>query len=132
MMSEAEAAEQVSPEMVQTAVQRARDRANNARWDLNIAIFLFAVLILVIILATYTKMGIEVVAPVAIFGLAMVWLVGWRRGQQLYRRFYDEELSKLEQEFNKTLKGTIKETVKETVEETIEEKVQKALRERWK
>ncbi len=85
---------------------------------------MFAVLILVIILATYTKMGIEVVAPVALFGLAMVWLVGWRRGRELYQRFYDEELSKLEQELKKVVKGTI--------EETIEEQVQKALRERWK
>jgi len=124
MMDEAEVAKDVSPEMEQLAAQRARDRARNARWDLNVAIFLFAVLILVIILATYTKMGIEVVAPIAIFGLAMVWLEGWRRGRQLYGRFYDEELSKLEQELKRTIKGT--------VEETIEEKVQKALRERWK
>jgi len=128
MTDEAEVAEPVSPEIVQTAAQRASDRAKNARWDLNIAIFLFAILILVIILATYTKMGIEVVAPIAIFGLAMVWLVGWRRGRQLYQRFYEEELSKLEYE----LKGTVEGTVKKTVEETIEEKVQKALRERWR
>jgi len=124
MTDEAEVIVGVSPEMERTASQRARDRAQNARWDLNIAIFLFAVLILVIILATYTKMGIEVVASVAIFGLAMVWLVGWRRGKELYQRFYEEELSALEQE--------LKKTIKETVEETIEEKVQKALRERWR
>ncbi|GAH64559.1 unnamed protein product, partial [marine sediment metagenome] len=67
--------------------------------------------------------GIEVVAPVAVFGLAMAWLVGWRNVKQLYSRFYDEELSKLGQE--------LKTTLKEAVEETIEEKVQKALRERW-
>ncbi len=42
-------------------------------------------------------MGIEIVAPIAIFGLAMVWLTGWRRGKQLYRRFYDEELAELKQ-----------------------------------
>ena len=65
-----------------------------------------------------------IVAPVAVFGLAMVWLVGWRRGRQLYQRFYDEELLKLEMELKKTVKGV--------VEETIEEKVQKALRERWR
>jgi len=128
MMDEAEVAKDVSPEMEQLAAQRARDRARNARWDLNVAIFLFAVLILVIILATYTKMGIEVVAPVAIFGLAMVWLCGWRRGKQLYPRFYEEELAELEQELKKAIKGT----VDKAVEETIEEKVQKALRERWK
>jgi len=128
MTEETEIATQNSPEMEKAAAQRARDRARNARWDLNIAIFLFAVLLLVIILATYTKMGIEVVAPIAIFGLAMVWLVGWRRGKQLYQRFYGEELSKLEEE----LKKTAKEVTEKTIEETIEERVQKALRERWK
>jgi len=126
MTEEAEVAKQVSPEMERTAARRARDRARNARWDLNVAIFLFAILILIIILATYTKMGIEVVAPIAIFGLAMVWLTGWRRGKQLYQGFYDEELAKREQELK------IKKTVEGTVEETVEEKVQKALRERWK
>jgi len=127
-MDEAKVTHRVSPEVEQAAAQRARDRARNARWDLNIAIFLFAVLILVIILATYTKMGIEVVAPIAIFGLVMVWLVGWRRGRELYQRFYSEELANLEQE----LKKTTKEVVEKTIEETIEERVQKALRERWK
>ena len=131
-MEEAEVTQQISPEMEQAAIHRARDRATAARWDLNVAVVLFAVLILVIILATYTKMGVEVVAPVAIFGLAMVWLVGWRKGKQLYQRFYDEELSKLEQELKRTVKGIVEKTVEKTVEETIEEKVQKALRERWK
>jgi Flp pilus assembly protein TadB len=124
-MDEAEVAKQVSPEMEQTAAQRARDRAGAARWDLNIAIFLFAVLIIVVILGFQ---GIEwwVVAPIAVFGLAMVWLVGWRRGRELYQRFYNEELSDLEQE-SKT-----KKVAEGAVEETIEEKVQKALRERWR
>jgi len=128
MTDETEIIVGISPETEQTAARRARDRAKNARWDLNVLILLFAILIVVIILATYTKAGLEVVAPIAIFGLAMVWLVGWRRGGQLYQRFYDEELSKLEKE----LKKTVARTVKKTVEETIEERVQKALRERWK
>ena len=127
-MEEAEVTQQISPEMEQAAIHRARDRATAARWDLNVAVVLFAVLILVIILATYTEAGLEIVAPIALFGLAMVWLMGWRRGRQLYQRFYDEELAELKQE----LKKAIKAVVKETVEETIEEKVQKALRERWK
>ena len=59
-----------------------------------------------------------------IFGLAMAWVTGWRQGKQLYQRFYEEELLRLQAEFKKT--------VKETVEETIEEKVQKALRARWR
>jgi len=128
MTDEAEIIVGVGPEMEQAAIQRAKDRARNVRWDLNILIFLFAILIMVIILATYTKAGLEIVAPIAIFGLAMVWLVGWRRGKQIYQRFYNEELLKLEQELKQTVKGT----VKEVVEETIEEKVQKALRERWR
>ncbi|MFB0559406.1 MAG: hypothetical protein ACETVS_02610 [Dehalococcoidales bacterium] len=124
MVDEAEVAMQVSPEMERMAVLRAKDRARAAMWDLEVAVFLFAVLIIVIILL-FQGIGIEVVAPVALFGLAMVWLVGWRKGRQLYKRFYEEELSRLEQESKKAAK-------EKTVEETIEEKVQKALRERWR
>ncbi len=127
MMEETEVDKRVSPETERTASQKARDRAQAARWDLNIAIFLFAVLILVIILL-FQDIGIEIVAPTAVFGLAMVWLTGWRQGKQLYQRFYDEELFNLEQELKKAVKGA----VGETIEETIEEQVQKALRERWK
>ncbi len=127
-MAKAETPEQVNPQVEGVAAQRARDRAKIGRWDLNIAIFLFAVLILVIILATYTKAGIEIVALVALFGLSMVWLVGWSRERQLYQRFYEEELANMEQDSKKTLKAA----VKETVEETIEEQVQNALRERWR
>ena len=126
-MEESEVTRQDSPEMKRVAARRARDRAGAARWDLDIAVFLFAVMIIVIILL-FQDIGIEVVAPIAIFGLAMVWLVGWRRGRQLYQRFYGEELSNLEKELEKT----VTETVEKTVEETIEERVQKALRERWK
>jgi len=113
------ASEEVNEETKQLAAQRATDRARNSRWDLNIAVFLFAVLIIVIILL-FQGIRIEVVAPVALFGLAMVWLVGWRQGRQLYQRFYEEELAKLQP------------TREKTVEETIEEKVQKALRERFR
>ena len=127
-MAKDKAAAPISPEMERVAAQKARDRAMNARWDLNIAIFLFAVLILVIILVTYTKAGIALVAPIAGFGLAMVWVVGWQRGRQLYQRFYEEEIATLKLEANKNLKAT----VKETIEETIEAQVQKALRERWR
>lgn len=126
-MEDTDIGEPITPKMKQAAARTARDRALNARWDLNIAIFLFAVLIIVIILL-FQGIGIEVVAPVAVFGLSMVWLVGWRRGNELYQRYYEEELARKEQEFKRTLK----EAVKETVEETIEERVQRALRERWR
>ena len=115
-MSEAEVAKQVSPEMERTAAQRARDRAKAARWDLDVAVFFFAILATVMILL-FQGIGVEVTAPAAIFGLAMGWLMGWRKGKQAYARFYDEELSKLGKELEKTMS---------TLEEMIEERVQKA------
>ncbi|MFC1899360.1 hypothetical protein ACFLXP_03410 [Chloroflexota bacterium] len=126
-MEKAETVRNVSSEMKVTAAQKARDRAAAARWDLDIAVFLFAVLIIIIILL-FQDIAIEIVAPIAVFGLSMVWLSGWRRGKQLYQRFYDEEISMLEQDLEKK----VVETVEKTVEETIEERVQRALRERWK
>ncbi len=67
----AEVTKQVSPEMERRAAQRARDRANAARWNLEVAGFLFAIVIIVIILS-FQGIGIEIVASVGIFGLAMV------------------------------------------------------------
>ena len=48
----------VSAEMERTSTRIAKDKAKNARWDLNVAVLLFAVLILVVILATYTEVGL--------------------------------------------------------------------------
>ena len=123
MIDEAEITKQVGAKLEQTAILRARDRTRAARWDLDAAVFLFTVLIIIIILL-FQRIGIEIVAPVAIFGLAMAWLLGWRRGKQLYQRFYDEELSKLRLELAKEAEGT--------AVETIEERVQRTLRERWR
>jgi DNA-binding CsgD family transcriptional regulator len=94
-MDEAEATKQVSPGIERLAMQRARDKANMAKWDLNIAIFLFAVLIIVMILL-FQGVGIGITAPVAVFGLAMIWLEGWRREKKLYKFFYEEELASLQ------------------------------------
>ena len=109
--------ERKNKERERLAIQRAKDRARTARWDLNIAIFLFVVLIIVIILL-FQGIVLEIVAPVAVIGLGMVWLTGWRQGRQLFERFCEEELSKLEYERTRQ------------VEETIEEAVRKAIRER--
>ncbi len=43
--------------------------------------------------------------------------MGWRKGKQAYERFYDEELSKLEKELEKTMSA---------LEEIIEERVREA------
>ena len=122
MVDEAEGTKEVRAELEQIAAQRARDRAKAAIWNLDIAVFLFAILIIIIILL-FQDISIEIVAPVALFGLVMVWLVGWRRGRQLYQRYYDDELLKLRQETESTVKAT--------AEESIEEIVQKALREKY-
>jgi len=119
-------AKKIGTEMEQAAAQRAKIKARAARWDLDVAVFLFLVLIIVIILL-FQDISVEVVAPMAIFGLSMVWLVGWRRGKVLYQRFYEEELVRLEQEE----KTVTEKTIEEKVEESIEDIVQRALRKRW-
>ena len=139
MENKAEIIERASEEIKKRAAKRAAARARIARWDLDVAIFLFVVLILVIVLL-FQGIGIEIVAPVALFGLVIVWLVGWRRGKKLYEGFYDEELGRLERELaekeEKAKKGEkarkVEERIEKTIEETIEEKVQRALRERWR
>jgi Flp pilus assembly protein TadB len=126
MEEKAEVSEQENPEIKRLAARRAERRARDARWDLDIAVFLFGVLTIVIILL-FQGVVVEVVGPVALFGLVMVWYVGWRRGKQLYQSFYEEELADLERDLEKKQKP-----LGETIEETVEEKVQKALRERWR
>ena len=116
-MEEEKASERENKEKERLAFQRAKDRARTARWDLNIAIFLFVVLIIVIILL-FQGVILEIVAPLAAFGLGMVWLTGWRQGRQLFERFCKEELARLE--YERTRK----------VEETVEDAVRKAIRER--
>ncbi|MEE8354090.1 MAG: hypothetical protein V3S10_06490 [Dehalococcoidales bacterium] len=122
MTEQSQVAAEIGPELERAAIQKAKDRAASGRWDLNVAIFLFAVLMIVIILL-FQDVVIEIVAPVAIFGLAMVWVVGWRRGKQLYQRFLEEEITAAKQGVNRTMVA---------IEETIEDRVQKALRNRMK
>ncbi len=129
-MDQAEVHKPASEEIKLKAARRAKERSRIARWDLDIAVFLFTVLIIVIILL-FQNIGVEFVAPVAISGLAMVWLMGWRRGRHLYQSFYDEELASLTRELVEEEEKAEKTTGK-TIEEIIEEKVQKALRERLK
>jgi len=100
------------------AIQRAKDRSRTARWDLNIAIFLFVVLIIVIILL-FQGVPLEIVAPVAIFGLGMVWLTGWRQGRQLFERYCEEELSRLEYERTREVEVTIEEAVRKAIRERL-------------
>lgn len=96
MVEEAKATIQLSSELESAAKQRASERANVAKWQLNIAVFLFAILIIIMVLLSQ-GIGVNVVAPVAIFGLTTVWVMGWKRARELYQRFLSEEISNLEQ-----------------------------------
>lgn len=68
-MADATAAKWVRPKARQGAIWRAKERANAARWNLEAAIFLFAVLAIVLLLS-FEGSDIWVTASVAIFGLA--------------------------------------------------------------
>ena len=113
--------EQVVLKIIGIAEQKAKDRANAARWDLDIAVFAFSVLIIIMILLSQ-GVRIEITAIAAVAGLAMVWLARWDLGRNLYDRFYDEEIRQLRLE--------LKMTVKEAAEDAVDEKVRKALLEK--
>ncbi len=106
----------VNSRMEQVAAQRARERAKNGRWDLDIAVFLFGLIILILILL-FQQVMMEIVSVLAALGLTAVWVGGYGRERRLYKLFYEEELSRLQ-------------NAGKALEETIEDRVQKALRER--
>ncbi|MFC1920331.1 hypothetical protein ACFLYQ_01250 [Chloroflexota bacterium] len=122
-MDETEEIRQINPKFEELAVKRAKQRAYAARWNLDIAVFAFAVLIIVVILLSQ-EVSLEIVAPVAVFGLSMVWLAGWWQGRQLYRSYFEEELTALGRDLSI---GDNK-----SVDESIEEIIQKALKDRWR
>lgn len=95
MANEAEVPKQILKQMEHLASERAGEKVRSARWDLATALFAYATLVAVVLLRL-EGVRIEIVAISAIFGLAMVWLIGWIRGKQLFRRFYNEELRQLE------------------------------------
>ncbi len=99
-MHEAEDAKQPDPRKELLLRQIARDKTDVAKWGLNIAVILFAILIIVIILIAQ-GIGTDIVALVAVLGLGVVWFIGQRRGRHLYPRFYAEMLSSLQQESRK-------------------------------
>jgi len=98
-MSNGEEAPKLSlGEMERLAAARAGAKVRTARWDLSVAILAYAILGAVVLLRL-EGIAIEIVASIAVVGLAMVWFVGWRRGRKLFKSFFDEELRQL-QEFS--------------------------------
>jgi len=78
------------------AAKRARLRAKTVGWDFTMAIAAYAILTAVIILR-FEGFGTEFVAPIAILGLAMILFIHKRRGEQLFERYYAEELLELQE-----------------------------------
>ncbi|MFC1953280.1 hypothetical protein ACFLWR_04025 [Chloroflexota bacterium] len=101
-------------ELIQVATEKAEYRA---RTDLDVAVFFFAILCIIVILLS-EGIQFEILAPIAALGLVLGWVMGWRKGKLAYEHFYDEELA------------TLKYQQLGTAEGTLEELVQKALRER--
>jgi len=125
MTDESEITGPVSLKIEREAAQRASYRAKAARWDLDVAVFFFAILTIVIILL-FQDVGYEVVAAAGGFGLALGWLMGARKGRQQYETFYQEELAELQR------KSEREQTPEEAMTEAmIDEKVQEAMRQRW-
>jgi len=94
MANAAEAPELSQKEMEQLAADRAANRIRTARWDLTGVVLAYATLGAVLILRL-EGIAIEFVAIIGIFGLLLVWFIGWKRGKKLFRQFYNEELSQL-------------------------------------
>ncbi len=96
-MDKADQAKKPNPEMEDLAMQIARGNANVAKWGLHIVVFLFGLLIAIVILVSQ-GVGVNILATLAILGLAAVWLMGELRGRQLFQRLYAEELSRHQRE----------------------------------
>ncbi len=93
--SPAEVPGSVRKEVEQLVNQRAGEKAKTARWDLNVAILAYAFLVAIVVLRE--GIATEILALIAVFGLAMVWFLGWRRGKRLYKLFRKEELDQLQE-----------------------------------
>ena len=85
----------------QLADERAKLRARAVWWDFTMAIGSYSILTAVILLRLQ-GFGIEMVAPIAILGLAIIFLRGSRRGRQVYKLYYDEELHQLQESLHQS------------------------------
>ena len=71
----------IHPKTKWKAIQRAKYRASALRWNLEVAIFLFGILAIIVILGNQ-GVGIWILAPIAVFSLTMVWTVGWKQAKK--------------------------------------------------
>lgn len=88
----------IHPKTKGKAIQKAKYRASASRWNLEVAIFLFGIITIIVILGNQ-GVGIWILAPIAIIGLTMVWIVGWRQARKAYQIYVSEELDRLPDEW---------------------------------
>jgi len=79
------------PQVTELLHQKARDRATTLRWNANILILVSINFITVVIL-TLQGANSVIVAPVAVFGLLLVWVVSWLQAQRMEKRFFRQEM----------------------------------------
>jgi len=80
-------------EIIEQCEKTARDKAKTQKWDMNIVVFMFAILLITVILL-YEGIDPTYLAPIAFFGLLMCWWVSWRQEKSLFKRFYRQEMKK--------------------------------------
>ncbi|MFC1953885.1 hypothetical protein ACFLWR_07170, partial [Chloroflexota bacterium] len=78
------------PEIEKIARKQANYKAKTRAWTTDLVAFLFTILLIIIILR-FEGIRIEISALVAIFGLSMGWIAGWRQANKLLPVCYDEE-----------------------------------------
>ena len=80
-------------EIIEECHYKAKEAAKNQKWDLNLVVFMFAILLLTVILL-FEGIDPTYLAPIGFFGLASAWFVSRRQEKKLYKRHYRREIRK--------------------------------------
>jgi len=99
------------------ATKIAREKSVRAKWDLDVAVFLFAILIIVIIL-NMQGVGIEFIALASILGLSLGWLMGWYKGKKAFKEVFNEEMAKLDVDLEKMVQEEIDYRIRSHIRES--------------
>ncbi len=83
----------IHPETRKKAALKARYAASASRWNLNTALSLFGLIILVLVMGM-VKVNLILTVAVAIFGLSTVWLLARRKSKKLFGRYYEWEIAR--------------------------------------
>ena len=79
--------------LIEECSMKAMEKSRTQKWDMNMVVFMFAILLITVILL-YEGIDPIYLAPIAFFGLVMCWYTSWRQGKKLYRRYFKQEMAK--------------------------------------